>query len=212
MFLDEFGDALTLSGSRRGRVLAEAHDHLAEAKERGIKAGLEPEVAEAAAVEAFGDPAYLAARFEADFRTRALGRLTGALDTIDSWRADHPVAGATSMIAPLAVIFAVYWSPLVAVGVAPIWIVYAWLGKQLVSRHEPGYRRRLWSWKREHTTRYNVVTGLAASAAFVWAFGATNLYPTHHFSLVTIAVLAPVYAAVWILNNPRPFKPPRSTS
>lgn len=140
-FLDEFGDALKLSGSRRRRVLAEAHDHLAEAKERGIKAGLRPAKAEAAAVEAFGEPADLATRFEADFRTRTFGRISSVVDAIDSWRADHPIAGATLLVFPVIALMAAFWSPAIALGGVPIWMAYVWVGRRLAPRHEPGYRR-----------------------------------------------------------------------
>jgi hypothetical protein len=212
VFLEEFGGALRLSGSHRRRVLAEAHDHLAEAKEQAIKAGLEPALAEAAAVEAFGEPAYLAARFEADFRTRSLSRVSSAVEAIDCWRADHPVAGATVFIALLTGLVFALWSPLAVFGVVPIWIAYAWLGRQLVSRREPGYRRRLWAWKREHATRFNLVTGAGILIASCWVEATVFFGPTHQVSWVMIAVLSPAYVAALILNYPKRYKPPEATS
>jgi hypothetical protein len=55
-FLDEFEHALKLSGRRRRRVLDEVRDHLIDATERGIGAGMDPAVAEVAAVDASALP------------------------------------------------------------------------------------------------------------------------------------------------------------
>jgi hypothetical protein len=205
-FLEEFGGALKLSGARRRRVLAEAHDHLADARERGIRAGLEPARAEAAAVEAFGEPDFLASRFEADFRTRTVGRVSSAIDAIDCWRAAHPVGGATSMIAVLAVAVVMFWSPLVAISLVPIWIENVWLGNQLSSRREPGFRRRLWTWKQEHWGRFQLVTAGTATLAFAMAVALGAVSP-HHPTIGQLVFVVPVWVFVLVLNNPKPYRP-----
>jgi hypothetical protein len=79
-FLDEFERALKLSGRRRSRVLDEARDHLIEATERGVSAGMDPLAAESAAVEAFGDAAKVASRFDSGLLTRIERNAIGALD------------------------------------------------------------------------------------------------------------------------------------
>ncbi|HXC77430.1 MAG TPA: permease prefix domain 1-containing protein, partial [Candidatus Acidoferrum sp.] len=79
-FLDEFERALRLSGRRRRRVLDEARDHLIEASQRGVAAGMDPLAAESAAVEAFGDAAKVASRFDPGLLTRVGQRAAGALE------------------------------------------------------------------------------------------------------------------------------------
>ncbi len=113
-FLDEFERALKLSGRRRRRVLDEARDHLIEARERGISAGMDPFAAEIAAVEAFGDAAGVASRFDPGRLAYLSHRVSGAVDRFDRWRAVHPTAGITVFIAPMALAMAVLWSPLAA--------------------------------------------------------------------------------------------------
>jgi hypothetical protein len=79
-FLDEFERALRLSGRRRRRVLDEARDHLIEATERSVAAGMDSLAAESAAVEAFGDAAKVASRFDPGLLTRVGQRAAGALE------------------------------------------------------------------------------------------------------------------------------------
>ena len=55
-----------------------------------------------------------------------------------------------------------------------------------------------------------MVTGVAGLTAFAWAEGALYFYPSNRLKLLTLALVAPVYVAVLILNNPKPFKPPES--
>lgn len=80
-FLDEFEQALRLSGRRQRRVLDEARDHLIEASQRGVSAGMDPLAAESAAVEAFGDAAKVASRFDPGLLTRIGRRAMDVLET-----------------------------------------------------------------------------------------------------------------------------------
>lgn len=54
--LARLGRALALYAGRRADVLDEVRDHLLEARERRLRAGLEPADAERAALAAFGEP------------------------------------------------------------------------------------------------------------------------------------------------------------
>jgi len=203
-FLERFERALRLSGRRRRRVVDEARDHLIEARDRGISAGLDPRAAEIAAIEAFGDPAAVASRFDPGL----LARLSGELDRFDRWRAVHPTAGITVVLAPMAVAMALSWSPVVALSVLPPWALFVWIGWQLRGRQEPGYRYRLWGWKGEHPTAYQIATnagGLLAWAAYLpleWLAGSP------HPTLWLFLIVAPLILLGWILNAPRRYQPP----
>ncbi len=62
-YLESLERELRLAPRARRRVVAEARDHLHEAVAAGLERGLSPQHAERAAVECFGDPRDLAARF-----------------------------------------------------------------------------------------------------------------------------------------------------
>ena len=174
--------------------------------------GLQPAEAERAAVEAFGDPIDLASRFELDFRTRTYSRVSRAVDTIDCWRLDHVLVSETLIVAPVAALIAMLWSPVMAIGFVGPWMAFVWVGRQLAGRHEPGYRRRLWAWKREHGMRYNLVTRFAFLSGMAFGIAAIAVDHTHHLSPVLFLLLVPLYPLIWVLNNPKPYYPPKSTS
>ena len=203
-FLERFERALRLSGRRRRRVVDEARDHLIEARDRGISAGLDPRAAEIAAIEAFGDPAAVASRFDPGL----LARLSGEVDRFDRWRAVHPTAGSAVVVAPVALVLAATWSPLVAVSFLPAWAIFVWIGRQLRDREEPGYRYRLWGWKQEHPLAYQIATnatGLLGAAAYL---GLEFLAGSPHPTLWLFVMLAPLIPLGWILNAPRRYQPP----
>jgi hypothetical protein len=203
-FLETFERVLRLSGRHRRRVVDEARDHLIEARDRGISAGLDPRAAEIAAIEAFGDPAAVASRFDPGL----LRRLAGELDRFDRWRAVHPTAGVTIELAPMALVMTVWWSPLVALAFLPGWATFVWIGKQLSERDEPGYRHRLWGWKQEHPAAYQIATNatvllfMATYFALEFLAGAPNPTPW------LFVMLAPLIPLSWILNAPRRYEPP----
>jgi hypothetical protein len=204
-FLDGFNRALTLSGRRRRRVIDEARDHLIEARDRGISAGLDPQAAEIGAIEAFGDPAAVASRFDPGL----LARLSGAVDRFDRWRAVHTTAAITLVLAPMALVMAASWSPLVALAFLPAWAIFVWIGRQLRERHEPGYRYRLWGWKQEHPAKYQIATnggGLLGGAAY-FALQLLAGSPPQPRSWL-ILTLAPLILLSWLLNNPRRYQSP----
>jgi hypothetical protein len=89
-FLDEFERALKLSGRRRRRVLDEARDHLIEASQRGVSAGMDPLAAESAAVEAFGDATKVASRFDPGLLVRIERRAAGALKRLSHSGLNEP--------------------------------------------------------------------------------------------------------------------------
>lgn len=202
-FLEGFERSLRLSGRHKHRVLDEARDHLTEARDRGIAAGLDPRAAEIAAVEAFGDPAAVASRFDPGL----LARLSGELDRFDRWYGAHPTAGVTMGIAPAALVLALSWSPLVALALLPMWATSVWIGRQLRDRQEVGYRYRLWGWKREHQAAYRIAThagaflGAAAYLALEWLAGSPH--PT-----AWIFLMVPLFPLGWILNAPRAYESP----
>jgi hypothetical protein len=203
-FLDEFDGALALSGRRLRRVLDEARDHLIEARQRGIRAGLDPQAAEIAAIEAFGDPAVVASRFEPGL----LAKLSGAVDRYDRWRATHPTAGITVALAPMALVIALSWSPIEALSFLPMWAIFVWIGQQLREREEPGYRHRLWGWKREHPTTYQVATNLGGVLAWATCLALELLAGAPHVRPWLFLVLLPLIPLGWILNAPRRYRPP----
>ncbi len=203
-FLEEFDRALKLSGRRRRRVIDEARDHLIEARDREVSAGLDPQSAEIAAVEVFGDPAAVASRFEPGL----LARLSGAVDQFDRWRAIHPTAGITVVLAPMALVMAVSWSPLMALSFLPLWAIFVLIGRQLKRRQEPAYRHRLWGWKQEHPAMYQIATNLGGllggAACFVLELPAGSPHPTPW----PLLMLVPLIPLSWILNYPRRYQWP----
>jgi hypothetical protein len=203
-FLQEFDGVLALSGHRRRRVVDEARDHLIEVKERGIRAGLDPSAAEVAAIEAFGDPAEVASRFEPGLRAR----LSRAVDRYDRWRADHPTAGITLALAPMALVIALAWSPLAALSFLPMWATFLWIGQQLKGRQEPGYRHRLWGWKQDHPVMYQVATNLGGMLAWAACLALQMRAGTPHVTPWLFLVLLPLIPLGWILNAPRRYRPP----
>ena len=203
-FLDEFEGALALSGRRRRRVVDEARDHLIEGKDRGIRAGLDLQAAEVAAIEAFGDPAEVASRFEPGLRAR----LSRAIDRYDRWRADHPTAGITVALAPMALVIALSWSPIAALSFLPMWAIFAWIGQQLRERQEPGYRHRLWGWKQDHPVAYQVATNLGGVLAWATCLALELLPGMPHVRPWLFVVLLPLIPLGWILNAPRRYRLP----
>jgi hypothetical protein len=207
-FLDEFEHALKLSGRRRRRVLDEVRDHLIDATERGIGAGMDPAVAEVAAVDAFGDADTVASRFDRHFLARVGRRISAALDNFDRWRAIHTTAAATFLMAPLALPMAVLWSPLVVLSFIGPWAAFVWIGRQLGDRDEPGYRYRLWGWKGEHPGKYQVAINLGGFLGFGSIIAVEFFGRLPHLSPWLLVVLPPLYPVVWILNSPRRYHPP----
>jgi hypothetical protein len=197
-FLERLERSLRLSGRHKRRVLDEARDHLIEARDREIAAGLNPRAAEIAAIEAFGDPAVVASRFDPGL----LARLSGEVDRFDRWRGVHPIAGTTAELAPLVLVLAVSWSPLVALAFLPTWATYAWMGRQLMHRSELGYRYRLWGWKQKHPVAYHIATNagplLSAAAYFPLERLAGSPLPTE-----LIFLMVPLLPLGWLLNGPR---------
>jgi hypothetical protein len=202
-FLEGFERSLRLSGRHKQRVLDEARDHLTEARDRGIAAGLDPRAAEIAAIEAFGDPAAVASRFDPGL----LARLAGELARFDRWHGAHPTAGITVGLAPAALVMAVSWSPLLALAFLPVWATSVWIGRQLTDRQESGYRYRLWGWKREHPAAYQIATNagafLGAAAYLLLESLAGSPHPT-----AWIFLMVPLFPLGWILNTPRRSQPP----
>ncbi len=203
-FLEGFERALKLSGRRRRRVVDEARDHLIEARDRGMSAGLDTRAAEIAAIEAFGDPVAVASRFDPGL----LARLSSEVDRFDRWRAVHPTAGSTAELAPTALAIAALWSPFVALSFLPVWAIFVWIGRQLRGRHEPGYRYRLWGWKQEHPAAYQLATNggglLGVATYFALEFLAGSPHPTPWL----FVILAPLVLLGWILNGPRRYRSP----
>jgi hypothetical protein len=202
-FLEGFERSLRLSGRHKQRVLDEARDHLIEARDRGIAAGLDPRVAEIAAIEAFGDPVVVASRFDPG----VLARLPGELDRFDRWHGAHPTAVVTIDMALTALVVAFSWSPLLAPAFLPVWATSVWIGKQVRHRKEPGYRYRLWGWKQEHPVEYQIATNAGAllgAAVYLWLerLAGTPL-PT-----AWIFLMVPLFPVGWILNAPKPYAPP----
>jgi hypothetical protein len=202
-FLEGFERSLRLSGRHKQRVLDEARDHLTEARDRGIAAGLDPRAAEIAAIEAFGDPAAVASRFDPGF----LARLSGELDRFDRWRAVHPIAGTAADLAPLALVLAVSWSPLVALALLPMWATGVWIGWQLTHRNEAGYRYRLWGWKQEHPAVYQIATHAGALLGAAVYFPLERLAGSPH-PTAWIFLMVPLFPLGWILNAPRAYGSP----
>jgi hypothetical protein len=207
-FLEQLERSLRLPGRHKRRVLDEARDHLIEARDRGIAAGLDPWAAEIAAIEAFGDPAVVASRFDPGL----LARFSSGVDRFDRWRADHPVAGTAASLAPLALVVAVGWSPFVALAFLPMWAQGVWLGRQLIHRDEAGYRYRLWGWKQEHPVVYQIATlagPFLGSAVYLQMEKLAGWpHPT-----AWIFLLVPLFPLGWLLNGPRePESPPASTA
>jgi hypothetical protein len=197
-FLEGFERSLRLSGRHKQRVLDEARDHLIEARDRGIAAGLDPRAAEIAAIEAFGDPAAVASRFDPGL----VAHLRGELDRFDRWHGAHPSVVATMDMALLALVVAFSWSPLVALAFIPVWAPSVWIGGQLRHRKEPGYRYRLWAWKQEHPVAYQIATNagafLGAGAYLLLESLAGSPRPT-----AWIFLMVPLFPLGWILRAPR---------
>jgi hypothetical protein len=197
-FLERLERSLRMSGRHKRRVLDEARDHLIEARDRGIAAGLNPRAAEIAAMEAFGDPAVVASRFDQGL----LARLSGEVDRFDRWRAVHPIAGTTAELSPLVLVLALSWSPFVALALLPTWATFVWIGRQLTRRGEAGYRYRLWAWKQKHPVAYHVATNagpfLSAAAYFPLLRLAGTPFPT-----AWIFLIVPLIPLGWLLNGPR---------
>ena len=197
-FLEGFERSLRLSGRHKQRVLDEARDHLIEARDRGIAAGLDPRAAEIAAIEAFGDPAVVASRFDPGL----VARLRGELDRFDRWHCAHPTAVATMDIGLLALVVAFSWSPLLSLAFLPVWAGSVWIGWQLKDRKEPGYRYRLWGWKQEHPVAYQIAInagaflGAAVYFPLLWLAGTPR--PT-----AWIFLMVPLFPLGWILSAPR---------
>jgi len=207
-FLDEFERALKLSGRRRRRVMDEAREHLIDATELGISAGLDPAIAEMAALDAFGDAATVASRFDRNLIVRLGLRTSAALDGFDSWRAGHTTAAATFLVAPLAVPMALLWSPLAALSFVGPWAAFVWIGAQLAGRSEPAYRYRLWGWRLDHPRQYQLSINLGGLIGFVSIVALQFLVTLPHVSPWLLLLLPPLYPVLWILNSPRPYAPP----
>jgi hypothetical protein len=201
-FLEGFERSLRLPGRHKQRVLDEARDHLIEARDRGIAAGLDPRAAEIAAIEAFGDPAVVASRFDPGL----LARLRSELDRFDRWRGAHPTAGVTVGLAPMAMVMAVGWSPVLALTFLPVWASSIWIGRQLTDRREVGYRHRLWWWKREHPAAYQIATHggafLSAGAYLVLESLAGTPHPN-----AWMLLMLPLFPLGWLLNAPKAYQP-----
>jgi hypothetical protein len=197
-FLERLEGSLRLSGRHKRRVLDEARDHLIEARDRGIVAGLNPRAAEIAAIEAFGDPAVVASRFDPGL----LARLLGEVDRFDRWRAVHPIAGNTAELAPLTLVLALAWSPLVALALLPLWATYVWIGRQLVDRNEAGYRSRLWGWKQKHPWAYHIATNAGPLLSTAAYFPLLRLAGTP-FPTAWIFLMVPLFPLGWLLNGPK---------
>lgn len=197
-FLEGFERSLRLSGRHKQRVLDEARDHLIEARDRGIAGGLDSRAAEIAAIEAFGDPAVVASRFDPGF----LARLPGELDRFDRWQAAHPAAGVTMELGPMALVIALSWSPVLALAFLPMWATSVWIGVQLKDRQEVGYRHRLWCWKQEHQAAFQIATNggafLSAGAYLLLKSLAASPHPT-----AWIFLMVPLFPLGWLLNAPR---------
>lgn len=206
-FLDEFEQALKVSGPSRRRILDEARDHLIEARERGISAGMDPIAAEIAGVEAFGDAAGVASRFDPGLLARLSRRVSGAMDSFDRWRAVHATAGITVFIAPMALATAVLWSPLAALCFFGPWASSVWIGRQLIERNEPGYRHRLWGWKQEHPGKYRWASNGGALLGWGSAVVLEFMVRLPHLSPWLFLALALLVPLAWILNAPRRYQP-----
>ena len=207
-FLERLERSLRLPGRHKRRVLDEARDHLIEARDRGIAAGLDPRAAEIAAIEAFGDPVLVASRFDPGLQAR----LSGGLDRFDRWRAVHPMAGTAASLAPLALVVAVGWSPFIALAVVPMWAGGVWVGRQLMHRDEAGYRYRLWGWKQEHPVVYQIATLAGPFLGSAVYFPLLRLAGSPHLTAWMILML-PLFPLSWILNGPiEPESPPASTA
>jgi HAAS domain-containing protein len=211
-FLDEFERVLKVSGRRRRRVLDEARDHLIDAAESGISAGMDPLAAEIAAIEAFGDATTVASRFDRGFLALLADRGSEALRTFDGWHGIHPLAANTLLIAPFALLMAVMWSPLPALGFLGPWAASVWIGIQLKERKEPGFRHRIWAWKREHPGQYQWAASLGGVFGWVWVIAMESLARLPHVSPWLFLVLVLLLPPMWAINSPRPYRPPPASA
>jgi hypothetical protein len=78
-YLSELNTALQVGAWRQRRIRAEVSDHLAELIAEERERGTDPALAGQRAVERFGDPAKLAAEFNADTARHAMNRASWAL-------------------------------------------------------------------------------------------------------------------------------------
>jgi hypothetical protein len=203
-FLEGFERLLRLSGRRKQRVLDEARDHLIEARDRGIAAGLDPRAAEIAAIEAFGDPTTVASRFDPGL----LARVAGELDRYDRWRAIHPTTGITFGMAPMFLVLATLWSPVVALALLPTWVTFVWVGRQLRGRQEPGYRNRLWGWKHEHPAAYQIATNGASLLDVGVYFALMWLAGSPHPTLWVFPAFILMIPLGWMFESPKRYQSP----
>jgi hypothetical protein len=201
-FLEGFEQSLRLPGGHKRRVLDEARDHLIEARDRGIAAGLDPRAAEIAAIEAFGDPTAVASRFDPGL----LARLRSEVDRFDRWQGAHPTAGVTVGLVPMATVMAVGWSPVLGLAFLPVWASSVWIGIQLTDRTEVGYRHRLWCWKREHPAAYQIATHAGAFLSAGAYLVLESLAGTPHPNAWMLLML-PLFPLGWLLNAPKASEP-----
>lgn len=162
-YLVEFDAALQARLGRRRRILVEVEDHLQDAATARLKPGENRPEAEAAAIDAFGDPARVAADFGADPLETITTRLTVVGQGLDAWMAQHPWGGAAVAASVPATIYLLaatvgvllnsmpaYAIPVSALSPFPLtFLVWGGLARSLRGRPEPGLSARATAARKE---------------------------------------------------------------
>ena len=206
-YLGVLYESLDLAESARLRVVEEVRDHLTEAKEEAVAAGLDPVDAERAALRAFGDPVVLAASFDP-------GRWRSFLRWWREWRwsldllhAERPVLYTGLALAPL-------FGLLLLAGSWLVWFMpfYAaqqlWLAAQIGRRTEIGFSARLEAFWEQHPNRkllYSVALMLPAGFYLVL----DGAFPRSRFPWNMLVLPAAILFG-WLFFWPRarPVTPP----
>jgi hypothetical protein len=131
-YLLEFNDALVAGAERRERILAEVEEHLRDATESLVAAGLSAGEAELEAVRRFGDPAQAAERFGAD----PLGRGQQASRWYEARRIAHPLAIPLILYGPLIALTA--WAAIPMAMWLCVWLLASHIHRNIRARRATG--------------------------------------------------------------------------
>ena len=148
-YLEVLYQSLDLGESARLRIVDEVRDHLIEARNDAVRAGVDPKAAEEAALNAFGDPVALAANFAPGPWRSFLRRSRELRWSLDLWHARHPLfAVAIGLVLLGGLLFlAQSWFAWMTPFYAGLQLLLAW---QITQRQEVGYAARLRGFWKEH--------------------------------------------------------------